>query len=112
MSRNALLDAEKNYLWLKKNSEESADKWLKGLTETVKSLQNFPNRCPIANESRLFLVEIRQIFYGKGRNQFRIMFGVSVDENTGEDVVLIYRIRHASQSYLSILEIIGESIDE
>jgi plasmid stabilization system protein ParE len=112
MSRPALLDAEKHYLWLKNESEEAANKWFKGLVEATNSLQNFPNRCPIAPESRSFIIEIRQLLYGKGKNQFRIIFGVSVDERTNEDVVLIYRIRHASQKYLSDLEIIEENIDE
>ncbi len=112
MSRPALLDAENTYLWLKIESEERANEWFKGLVEKVNSLKNFPNRCPIAPESRSFLIEIRQLLYGKGRHQYRIIFGVSVDEKTGEDMVLIYRIRNASQQYLSDLEIMGESNDE
>ena len=112
ISRPALLDAENYYLWLKNKSEDIGNNWFRGLVETVNSLQNFPNRCPIAPESHSFIIEIRQLLYGKGKNQFRIIFGVSVDDKTGEDIVLIYRIRHASQKYLSDLEIIGEDIDE
>ncbi len=112
MSRPALTDAENAYLWLKAESEELANEWFRGLVEAVNSLENLPNRCPIAPESRSFLIEIRQLLYGKGKNQFRIIFGVSIDEKTGRNMVLIYRIRHGSQKYLNDLEIIDEGNDE
>lgn len=112
ISRPALMDAEETYLWLKVESEENANKWFKGLVEAINSLENFPNRCPIAPETRSFLIEIRQLFYGKGKQQYRILFGISVDEETNEDVVLIYRIRHSSQKYLDGLQILGKSDDE
>jgi len=112
MSRPALLDAENAYIWLKSDSEEYANTWFAELIAATHSLAKFPNRCPIAPESRSFLIEIRQLLHGKGRQQYLIIFGVSVDEETGEDIVKIYRIRNASQSYLNDLEIIGESNDE
>lgn len=112
MSRPALKDAENAYLWIKGESAERANEWFRGLVEAVNSLKNFPNRCPIAPENRSFVIEIRQLLYGKNKNRFRIIFGISVDEKTGENVVLIYRIRHGSQKYLSDLEIIGENDDE
>ena len=68
MTDSALRDAEKHYLWLHNESEEVANKWFKGLVETINSLQSFPNRCPIAPENNTFLIEIRQIFYGKGKS--------------------------------------------
>lgn len=111
ISRPALLDAENIYLWMKSESAERADAWFKGLVETAKSLENFPNRYPIAPESRSFFIEIRQLLHGKGKQQYRIIFGVSVDERTDEDIVLIYRIRNASQGYLTDLEIIGDRND-
>lgn len=112
ISRPALMDAEEIYLWLKIESEERANKWFKGLVETINSLENFPNCCPIAPETRSFLIEIRQLFYGKGKHQYRILFGTSVDEETGENVVLIYRIRHSSQRYLEGIQNLGDSNDE
>ena len=112
ISRLAFLDAENVYVWIKTESEERANQWFKGLVQTINTLKEFPNRCPIAPESRSFLIEIRQLLYGKGKHQHRIIFGISIDEVLGEDVVLIYPIRNASQKYLSDLEIMGESNDE
>lgn len=108
----ALVDAEKSYLYYKKDSEEMANIWFKGLVAAINSLEMFPNRCPIVPESRSFFIEIRQLVYGKGAKQHRILFGVSIDEKTDENVVTIYRIRHSFQSYLTDLEILGENYEE
>jgi plasmid stabilization system protein ParE len=112
ISLPALSDAENAYLRIKEESPEKAVQWYKGLLEAVYSLENFPNRCPIAPEARAFVIEIRQLLYGKRKRQYRILFGISVDEQTGEDLVLIYRIRHSVQNYLEDLEILGESEDK
>lgn len=109
ISPSALRDAEKSYLRFREQSPEKAVKWYKGLIEAIYSLENSPARCSIAPETRAFVIEIRQLLYGKNRQQFRILFGLSIDSKTGEDVVLIYRIRHSAQKYLEGLEILGES---
>lgn len=112
ISRPALLDAENIYLWIKATSQELADRWFLGISTAIRSLEKFPNRCPIAPESRSFVIEIRQLLYGKGPHQCRIIFGVTVDDDTGEDMVLIYRIRNTRQQYLDVMDIISESDPE
>ena len=109
ISQPATADAENAFLWIRAESEEKAARWFRGLLKAVNSLGKFPERCPLAPESRAFLVEVRQLLYGKGRRQYRILFGISIDPDTGENVVLIYRIRHGAQRYLEGLEILGES---
>lgn len=112
ISLPALSDAENAYLRIKEESPEKAVDWYKGLLEAIYSLENFPNRCPIAPEAGAFVIEIRQLLYGKRKRQYRILFGISIDEQTGENLVLIYRIRHSAQKYLEGLEILGEGEDE
>lgn len=106
-----MADAENALLWIRTESPDKAAVWFKGLLEAVFSLEQLPERCPIAPESRSFLIEVRQLLYGKRRQQYRILFGISIDPATGEDVVSIYRIRHGAQQHLEGLEILGESED-
>jgi plasmid stabilization system protein ParE len=108
ISQPATTDAENAFLWIRAESEDKAVAWFQGLLKAVNSLAKFPERCPLAPESRAFLVEVRQFLYGKRRHQYRILFGISIDPETGENVVLIYRIRHGAQRYLEGLEILGE----
>lgn len=109
---HALNDTRNIFEWLRESSERRADEWLKALIRAKDSLKAFPNRCPIAPESRPFPIEIRQLLFGGGKRQWRIIFGVSVDEASGEDVVNIYRIRDSRQDKLNELEIMGESYDD
>jgi len=59
--------------------------------DAILSLENFPNRCPLAPESEDIGREIRQFLY----KRHRILFGV-----TG-DVVQVFRIRHTARNKLS-----------
>ena len=111
ISQPATADAENAYLWIRLESPEKAALWFEGLIEAVNSLKEFPERCALAPESRAFLVEVRQLLYGTRRQQYRILFGISIDPETDEDVVLIYRIRHSAQRHLEGLEILGEIED-
>ncbi len=112
ISQPATADAEQIYLWIRAESVEKAETWFRGIWKAVISLEKFPERCPLAPESSAFLVEVRQLLYGKRRQQYRILFGISIDPETGENVVLIYRIRHSAQLYLQGLEILGETEEE
>ena len=112
ISPPALCDIENAFLRINEDSFEKAAAWYQGLLESVYSLESFPNRCPLAAETREFPIEIRQLLYGQKRRQYRILFGVSIDEKTGEDVVLIYRVRHSVQHYLEGLEIFDEPEEE
>lgn len=109
ISKPAMADAENALLWIRAESPDKAAAWFRGLLEAVFSLEQFPERCPVAPESRAFLVEVRQLLYGTRRQQYRILFGISIDPDTSENVVLIYRIRHGAQRHLEGLEILGES---
>lgn len=112
ISAPALNDTRNIFEWLSEGSETRADEWLRDLLQAKDSLKELPNRCPVTPESRSWPIEIRQLLFGSGKRQWRIVFGVSVDENTGEDVVRIYRIRDSGQNRLDELEIIGESYDD
>lgn len=111
ISSPALVDAEKAFLWIRENSPEKAKNWYEGLLNAIFSLENFPKRCVVAAESKDLGIEIRQLIYGQKKQAFRILFGISIDNETGEDIVQIYRIRHTSRNYLAELEIFGDDED-
>ncbi len=90
ISPSALADAEESFLWIQQESSAKADEWYNGLVEAILSLENFPNRCPLAPESEDIGREIRQLIYKK----HRILFGVT------DDVVQVFRIRHTAQDRL------------
>ncbi len=93
----ALQDAENAFLRLREFNLENSKSWYEGLLESINSLEKFPNRCPIAPESKNVGREIRQLFYGKTKQGYRIYFEILEQEK----VVRIYRIWHSSKDSIS-----------
>jgi plasmid stabilization system protein ParE len=50
-------------------SPTAAARWYNGLLKKVATLKTHPFRCPIAAENDKFPEEIRELLYGKRRNQ-------------------------------------------
>jgi plasmid stabilization system protein ParE len=92
LTRNAKLEIESAYLWLKNVNPSYADQWFRDLMDTIATLQDKPFRCTKARENDDFPEEIRQLIYGKSTNKYRIIFTIQ------EDIVYILYVRHSSQS--------------
>ena len=101
ISPTAIKDIEGHFLWIKGYSVDKAHRWVRGCYEIMLTLETFPNRCPLAIESRYMDLPIRQLIY---RKQYRILF--TVDEFEGQDgqgVVQIHRVLHSAQERLQDL---------
>jgi len=80
--------------WLLEEYPDSADKWLWECSKGVTSLNEFPQRCKISEESLAFDVEVRELLFGTRRNVYRILFSVSKNK------VFILRVRSTRQQRL------------
>lgn len=96
VTRNAKLEIESAYLWLKNFNPAYADQWFRNLMNTIATLQAQPKRCALARENNDFPEEIRQLIYGKSRNKYRIIFTIR------EDIVYILYVRHSAQSSITV----------
>lgn len=81
-------------LWIDEYDVEAADRWFDRIYDTLGSLELFPERCPLAPESRLLNREIREIFHGRRQYKYRILFAVSENE------VHILHVRHGARRAL------------
>jgi len=70
-------DIAEAHLWLTEQSPAAADRWFDSVYHTIGSLELFPERCPLAPESKFLNVEIREILHGRRRHKYRILFTVS-----------------------------------
>jgi len=95
LTEQAEKEAEQAYLWIAERDPEGAGRWWQGLVEAVLSLEEMPLRCSIAPEDPYFEEEIRMLFYGRRRGQFRILFTIR-----GQQVQVLH-IRRASRDVLS-----------
>ncbi len=77
------------------NSEASADRLHDGLWSRIRSLADFPEVWPLADEADDLGIELRQMLFGKRRHVYRILY--TFDGTT----IHVHRVRHAAQDRLS-----------
>jgi hypothetical protein len=65
------------------------------LLEAIESLSQMPNRCSLARENENFILEIRQLLYGRGRNLYRVLF--TILDGDVFSTVRVLHIRHRLQ---------------
>jgi hypothetical protein len=81
-----------NIDWYSERSASAAEGWYSGFQNLLSSLDENPQRYPLAPESRRFPIELRHVNYGSGRRTtHRVIFAIRAD------AVVVYAVRHASQ---------------
>jgi len=69
----------------------AAGEWLKRVQQSIRTLSQYPERCPLAPESDAFEEPIRELLFGTGhRGTYRILFVVH------DKTVYIVHVRHGS----------------
>ena len=90
----ARANIDEAYRWIAGRNPAAAIKWFNGLEAAIRTLEDFPQRCPLAEESKVFDVEIRQLVYGKRVGAYRVVFTIK-----GESVHVLH-IRHGRRRRL------------
>jgi plasmid stabilization system protein ParE len=90
-------ELERNHnWWAAKRSADQANRWYTGFIQLMLTLQNKPERCPLALENELLPIQVRQLNYGLGaKPTHRALYTVRAD------TVVILRVRHLAQQPLS-----------
>lgn len=82
-------DADAILEWLlSQHSGETGERWFQALENAIASLEEFPKRCGLAPESRVFPFEVRQLLYGHKPHTYRILFTIQ------HRTVYVLHIRH------------------
>ena len=79
----------------------TALRWLDRFERTLQTLDERPDRCPLASESAKVPVEVRVLLFGRQPNVFRVLFTLD------GDAVRVLRIRRAQRKLLSLGELKG-----
>jgi len=90
----AIEDAEAYVRLIRDENQEpeAAERWFRGLLDSIYSLEVFPERCPLIPEQGQFSFEIRQLIYFS----HRVIYAVKQDGR-----VVIYRVYHGSRRRLA-----------
>ena len=106
LTPRAVLDIEEAFEYIDQAAPTRAKHWLLGLMDAVYSLEDMPERFPVAPESEDLGKEIRHALYGKRTGIYRIIFRIYKDA-PGEGVVRVICVRHGARDRLK-----PEDLDE
>lgn len=82
--------------WAEHRSTEQAAEWLEGFESALKLLCENPERWPLAQESGMVPVEIREMLFGIGRRKtHRAVFRIHGGR------VIVHGVRHLAQDALT-----------
>jgi plasmid stabilization system protein ParE len=101
ITRTAAREVEQRYDDLSARSKPAAERWRSGLLKAVEALGQNPERCPQAPEAEWHGDSLRELYYGRRRNTYRILFEVR------GSTIYILRVRHGRQDYLNPEELRG-----
>ena len=97
ISGKASIEAEDTFNWVSQWSPLAAARWQENLVDTLRSLQTLPARCSLAPESEFTDREVRQLFFGKRRHRYRVVFEIM------ENTVHVLHIRHGGRALMEEL---------
>ena len=86
--------------WSENRSAEQANRWWDGFLDALQSLAENPSRCPLAQDCGGFPFEVRELYYGLGRQPtHRALFTIR------PDMVYVFLIRHLAQREVTLDDI-------
>jgi len=76
-----------------RGSFEQAEKWFNGIIAAIRTLEDLPHRCPVADESEELGQEVRLLLYGKRNRRYKVYY--SVQQTTPlTGTVRVFHVRH------------------
>jgi plasmid stabilization system protein ParE len=74
-------------------SFEQAEEWFNGIIAAIRTLEDLPHRCRVADESRELGQELRLLLYGSRKRQYKVYYSVQqTTRSTG--TVRVFHVRH------------------
>lgn len=86
-------DIQQNFIWWRDNRDpDQAAEWYESIFPAIRSLSQMPRRCAFAREQDMFSGELRQLYFGIGRNAtHRIIFTIK------DQTVFVLSVLHQRQ---------------
>jgi len=82
-------------------SFEQAEEWLDGIIAAIRTLEDMPHRCPVADESKELGQEVRLLLYGKRNREYKVFYSVH-QKTRSTGTVQVFHVRHWARKSLNI----------
>jgi len=90
-------------------SFQRAQEWFNGITAAIRTLEDMPHRCPVAEESKELGREVRLLLYGKRNRQYKVFYSIQ-KKTRSTGTVQVLHVRHWARKSLNtdqLRELIG-----
>jgi len=104
IARSAEAELEELYLWVVERAPQQGVAWFNGLERAVLSLDQHPERCPVAPESIDPDHPVRVLSYGRKPHIYRVFF--TIDHHV--KIVRVVHVRRGARQQPSADELKGE----
>jgi toxin ParE1/3/4 len=93
IARSAEAELEELYLWVVERAPQQGAAWFNGLERAVLSLDQHPERCPVAPESIDPDRPVRVLSYGRKPHVYRVFFTIDHEAS----VVRVVHVRRGAR---------------
>jgi plasmid stabilization system protein ParE len=79
---------------------EQAQEWFNGILAAIRTLEEMPRRCPVADVSKALGQEVRLLLYGKRNREYKVYYSIRQrTPSTGK--VQVFHVRHWARKNLN-----------
>ncbi len=98
LTKSAEADLEALYLWVAGRAPHQGAVWFNRLEHAIFSLNQHPERCPLAPESADPKRPVRVLHYGRARHVYRVLYWIDGENR----VVYVLHIRRGARETLRL----------
>lgn len=100
ISPRAFQDLDEIAQYIEENSSfEQAEKWFNGIVAAIRTLEEMPNRCSVADESEELGEEVRLLLFGTRRRRYKVYYSVQ-QRTPSAGTVCVFHVRHSARRSL------------
>jgi len=101
ISPRAFSDLDEFARYIKRQSSfEQAEEWFNGIIAAIRTLEDMPGRCPVADESEELGQEVRLLLYGKRNRKYKVYYSIR-HRSRSTGTIQVFHVRHWARKSLN-----------
>lgn len=111
ISPRAFNDLDEIARYIKRQSSfERAEEWFNGIMTALRTLEDLPRRCRVADESQALGREVRLLLYGNRNRKYKVYYSIR-QKTPSTGTVQVFHVRHWARKSLTtdqLRELMGD----
>jgi plasmid stabilization system protein ParE len=111
ISARAFNDLDEIARYIKQQTNfEQGEEWFNGIIAAIRTLEDMPSRCSVADESEELAQEVRLLLYGKRNRKYKVYYSIR-QKTPSTGTVQVFHVRHWARKSLNtdqLRELMGD----